>query len=213
MRRFGAGTALVLSVFAVPASAQVVRASNQPLKAVTQDGRFVILQPNGSWKFAEETKAGHSTIPRPLGATVLLAGRNVPYGVWLDLTRWRVVEPKQNQAAEYEFTHTGGQAGAIVIPDANRVSPESWKQIVINNARGAAPDAKITREERKTVNGAPVLMLQWEGTGAMGPFIHYGYYYSGPRGAVQIVTYTFAATFEQHRAELTAFLDGFVPLE
>jgi hypothetical protein len=213
MRLVTVSGALTLWLLASPASAQVVRASSQALKAITQDGRVVVLQPNGTWKFAEEARTGGAAIPRPLGATVLLAGRQVPYGVWLDLTRWRVVDPKQNQAAEYEFTHLGGQAGAIVIPETNRITPESWKQIVINNARGAAPDARITKEEKKTVNGVPVLMLQWEGTGSLGPFIHYGYYYSGSRGAVQIVTYTFAATFEQYRAELVAFLDGFVVLE
>jgi hypothetical protein len=201
-----ASAALMLGLLASPVAAQVV-------KAVTQDGRFVVLQPNGTWRYMEEAKANSPTIARPLGATVLLAGRQVPYGVWLDLARWRVVDPKQNQAAEYEFTHLGGQAGAIVIPDANRINPDSWKEIVITNARGAAPDARITKEERKTVNGVPVLVLQWEGTGSLGPFIHYGYYYSGSRGAVQIVTYTFAATFEQYRADLTAFLDGFVVLE
>jgi hypothetical protein len=204
-RRLAPASAALLWLLVSPVSAQVV-------KAVTQDGRFVVLQPNGTWRY-EEAKASSPSIPRPLGATVLLAGRQVPYGVWLDLARWRVVDPKQNQAAEYEFTHLGGQAGAIVIPDANRVNPDTWKQIVITNARGAAPDARITKEERKTVNGVPVLVLQWEGTGSMGPFIHYGYYYTGSRGAVQIVTYTFAATFEQYRADLTAFLDGFVVLE
>jgi hypothetical protein len=84
---------------------------------------------------------------------------------------------------------------------------------VINNARREAPDARITREEKKTVNGVPVLLLQSEGTGSLGPFVYYGYYYTGPRGAVQVVTYTFAGTFEQYRADLTAFLDGFVVLE
>lgn len=186
----------------------------QALKAITQDGRVVILEPNGSWRFEERPKAnGAATLRRPPGATVLLAGRQVPYGVWLDLSRWRVVEPKQNPAAEYQFTHLGGQVGAVVIADAMRVPPETWKQIVLNNARREAPDARITKEEHRTVNGVPVLALQSEGTGGLGPFVQYGYYYTGARGAVQLVTYTFAGTFEQYRAELTTFLDGFVVLE
>lgn len=209
MKRVAVAAAGIVSfwLLAGPASAQV-------LKAITQDGRVVILQPNGTWRFEDKPKAnGPTVLRRPPGATVLLAGRQVPYGVWLDLSRWRVVDPKQNLAAEYEFAHLGGQAGAIVIAEPMRIPPESWKQIVLNNARREAPDARITREERKMVNGVPVLVLQSEGTGALGPFVHYGYYYAGARGAVQVITYTFAGTFEQYRAELAAFLDGFVVLE
>jgi hypothetical protein len=217
MKQIGVPALLGLWLFASPAWAQVVKASNQNLRAVTQDGRFVVLQPNGTWKYVEEPKAGSAASPpapvRPPGATMLLAGRQVPYGIWIDQSRWRLTDPKQNMAAEHEFAHASGQAGALIVSEPTRITPESWKQIVINNARREAPDARITREEKKTVNGVPVLLLQSEGTGSLGPFVYYGYYYTGPRGAVQVVTYTFAGTFEQYRADLTAFLDGFVVLE
>jgi hypothetical protein len=198
---------LVISLLAGPASAQAV-------KAITQDGRVVVLQPNGTWRYSEEPK-GPSTLgqTRPPGATVLLAGRQVPYGIWFDPSRWRLADRKQNQAAELEFLHASGQAGALVIAETTRIPFENWKQIVLNNARREAADARITREDKKTVHGAPVMVLQSEGTGSLGPFVYFGYYYSGPRGAVQVVTYTFAGAFEQYRAEFTAFLDGFVVLE
>ncbi len=203
---FGAALAVCLST--APAAAQALR-------AITQDGRVVILQPNGTWRFVEEPKGDGSPVvrARPPGATILLAGAQVPYGIWVDLSRWRVDQRKQNPVAEYEFHHIRGEAGAVVIAEPTRVPPEAWKQIVLTNARREAADARITAEERKVVNGMPVLALQYEGTGPMGPFIHYGYYYSGPRGAVQLVTYTFAPLFEQYRAELTAFLNGLVVLE
>jgi hypothetical protein len=196
---------------------QAQKVSAQALKAITQDGKVVVLQPNGTWRYVEEPKAASppnaAGVVRPPGATMLLAGRQVPYGIWVDQSRWRFTDPKQNQVAEHEFTHASGQAGALIVAEPTRIPPESWKQIVINNARREAPDTRITREERKTVNGVPVLLLQSEGTGSLGPFVYYGYYYSGPRGAVQVVTYSFASTFEQYRADFTAFLDGFVVLE
>ncbi len=203
------GALLAVCLSTAPAAAQALR-------AITQDGRVVILQPDGTWRFAEEPKAvGSSPVvkARPPGATILLAGSQVPYGIWVDLARWRVDQRKQNPVAEYEFHHVRGEAGAVVIAEPTRVPPEAWRQIVLTNARRQAADARITAEERKVVNGIPLLALQYEGTGPMGPFIHYGYYWSGPRGAVQLVTYTFAPLFPQYQAELTAFLDGFVLLE
>jgi hypothetical protein len=213
MKRIGVPAALTVWLLGGSASAQVGKASNQTLKAITQDGRTVVLQPNGTWKYAEADRPTTIGSSRPPGATMLLAGRQVPYGIWIDQSRWRFTEPKQNVAAELELTHMSNQAGALVVAEPRQIPPDSWKQIVINNARREAPDARITREERKVVNGVPVVLLQSEGTGPLGPFVYYGYYYAGPRGAVQVVTYTFKGTFEQYRADFTAFLDGFVVLE
>jgi hypothetical protein len=213
MKRAGISAVLTVWLLAASAEAQVGKASNQPLKAITQDGRTVVLQPNGTWKYVEAGRPTTIGSSRPPGATMLLAGRQVPYGIWIDQSRWRSTDPKQNMAAELEFTHASGQAGALVVAEPRQIPPDTWKQIVINNARREAPDARITREERKMVNGVPVLLLQSEGTGPLGPFVYYGYYYAGARGAVQVVTYTFAGTFEQYRADFTAFLDGFVILE
>jgi hypothetical protein len=214
MRRRRASAALVIASAVLALWLLAGPASAQGLKAITQDGRVVVLQPNGTWRFAEDPRASSLLSQgRPPGATMLLAGRQVPYGVWIDPVRWRLTDPKQNQAAEHEFMHATGQAGAIAIAEPTRIPPESWKQIVLNNARREAADARITREDRKTLNGVQVTILQSEGTGRLGPFVYYGYYYSGPRGAVQLVTYTFANLFEQYRAELTAFLDGLVLLE
>lgn len=213
MKPIGIAAALTLGVLAVPASAQQGKAANHTLKAITQDGRTVVLQPDGTWRYADAGRSATIGSSRPPGATILLAGRQVPYGIWIDQSRWRFTDPRQNTAAELELTHVSNQAGALVVAEPRQIPPDRWKQIVMNNARREAPDVRITREERKVVNGVPVLLLQSEGTGPMGPFVYYGYYYAGPRGAVQVVTYTFAGTFEQYRADFTAFLDGFVILE
>jgi hypothetical protein len=213
MKPIGIAAASSLVMLAAPASAQPGKAANHALKAITQDGRTVVLHTNGTWTYAAAGRSATIGSSRPPGATMLLAGRQVPYGIWIDQARWRFTDPKQNMAAELELTHVSNQAGALIVAEPRQIPPESWKQIVINNARREAPDARITREERKVVNGVPVSVLQSEGTGPMGPVVYYGYYYAGPRGAVQVVTYTFAATFEQYRADFTAFLDGFVILE
>ena len=199
---------------AAPPAPQVGLATAQPVKALTSEGKLVILQPDGTWKPAPEPKTGSPAIQnRPTGASTLVVGKQVPYGVWLDHQLWRFVIPKQNEAAEYQFAHFKGGAGAIIIAERNPIPAERWKEIVIANARREATDAQITKEERKSVNGLDVLALRTEGTGASGQFVYYGYYYTGPRGAIQVITYTWTNLFEQYQGELTAFLNGFMLLE
>lgn len=197
-----------------PPAPQAGLATSQPVKALTSEGKLVILQPDGTWKPAPEPKAGSPAIQnRTAGASTLVVGKQVPYGVWLDHQLWRFVVPKQNEAAEYQFAHYKGGAGAIIIAERNPIPADRWKEIVIANARREATDAQITREERKTVNGLEVLALRTEGTGASGQFVYYGYYYTGTRGAIQVITYTWTNLFEQYQGELTAFLNGFMLLE
>jgi hypothetical protein len=185
----------------------------QPVQATTQDGRMVALHPDGAWKYTGDSKSPSRWEARPPGATLLLAGRQIPYGIWIDPSTWSPPDTKRNAAAEYEFVHAKGDGQAMVISHANSVEPGSWKQIVLENAKRVAPDARITKEEKTIVNGAEVLLLQTAGTAPAGPFVYYGYYYAGKQGAIQIITYTRPELLEQYLADFTRFLNGFVLLE
>lgn len=197
-----------------PAAAEAKKptVSAQPVKATTQDGRTVLLHPDGAWKDAVEPKSA-SRLARPPGATLLLAGKQIPYGIWIDPHTWSPPDNKRNAAAEYEFIHVKGDGQAMVIPNANSVQSGAWKQIVLENARRVAPDARITREEKTIVNGAEVTVLQTTGTAPAGPFVYYGYYYAGKQGAIQVITYTRPDLLEQYLSDFTRFLNGFVLLE
>jgi hypothetical protein len=185
------------------------------VEATTQDGRNVELKSDGTWKYAaaHPRRLNGMMRARPHGARLLLAGREVAYGLWIDPSTWRPPDTKGNAAAEYEFVHVKGGGRAMVIPQAISVPADGWKQIVLDNARKVAPDARITREERATVNGVDVLVLQTEGTARDGPFVLYGHYYAGKQRAIQVITSTRPELFEQYRADFTNLLNGFVLLE
>jgi cell division septation protein DedD len=180
---------------------------------MTQDGRAVILEPGGTWKYPVTPRDLTAIVrARPHEARLLQVGRQVAYGIWIDPWTWRLSAKKDNAAAEYEFVHVNGGAWAVIIPEVNAIPPESWKQIIVNNAQKIAADAHITREEKTTVNGVDVLLLQTEGTAPDGPFVYYGYYYAGQEGAIQIVASTRADRFDQYLADFKTFLNGFVLL-
>jgi TRAP-type mannitol/chloroaromatic compound transport system substrate-binding protein len=82
--------------------------------------------------------------------------------------------------------------------------------IALGNAKAAAPDAQITKQETKIVNGREVTAATISGTIEGIHFVYYSYYYSGKGGVVQVVTYTGANLLDEYRPELDQFLDGFV---
>ena len=82
------------------------------------------------------------------------------------------------------------------------------KEIAVSNARAAAPDAKVVFEESRRVNDVDVLAMQMEGTIQGIAFTYYGYYYSGPQGSLQVLTYTGTNLFAEYKPSFEQFLDG-----
>ena len=124
-----------------------------------------------------------------------------------DPTRW-TQEPSTDRT-KMTFQHADGDGYALVIRERLQMSLDALKEIALNNAMQAAPDAKIVFEEPRVVNGTKVLCLVIEGTTSGIAFTYYGYYYSGKSGIVQIVTYTGQNLFEEYKPDFEDFLNGF----
>ena len=82
-------------------------------------------------------------------------------------------------------------------------------QIALENAKKAAPDARIVKEEYRVVNGNKVIYLEMEGTIQGIKFKYLGYYYSGRSGSTQYLTYTGANLVGEYKKDIERFLNGF----
>ena len=184
--------------------------AQSPIKATTDDGRKVLLYPNNTWKFAQA--AGQQTAQaggytKPASATSVVDIHAGSTRLSYDPARW-TAEPGTDRT-KMTFQHVDGDGYALVIRERLQMSLDALKEIALNNAVQAAPDARIVFEESRVVNGAPVLCLMIEGTTSGIAFTYYGYYYSGKSGIVQIVTYTGQNLFEEYKPEFENFLNGF----
>ena len=86
---------------------------------------------------------------------------------------------------------------------------ETLRTLALANAQEAAPDARITFEGKRQVNGKELLCLQIKGTIRGVAFTYFGYYYSNNYGSVQIITYTGQNLFEEFQNDFEEFLNGF----
>ena len=96
----------------------------------------------------------------------------------------------------------------MVISERIAVPMSSLKDLALANAKQAAPDAHIVLDEKRIVNGKEVTCLQIEGTVQGIAFIYYGYYYGGPEGTLQVLTYTGKNLFAEFKPDLEDFLNG-----
>lgn len=196
--------------------------SEDVIKAVTEDGRQVVLFSDGSWVFKpgkkEEKKSRFGFLKSKKersknesgknSAKVPLEGGKGAYFVYYDDKKWHVTKPSGDSDAEYSFTHKEGDGYGMMIFERISIPLPNLKNIALDNARSVAPDARIISDDRVTVNGYDIMRLQMQGIIEGIPFTYYGYYASGSWGTLQFITYTSTPLFEEYKKDFTELLDG-----
>ena len=166
-------------------------------KAVTETGQEVILFEDGSWIYQNKKEALNNEIPtnsrrfsKNTKSTFLLKSKKFNVGIYLDPKLWSFNTPTDNPEAEYELQLKDGDLYGLIITEKVEIPIETLKVIALENAKAAAPNMSIVKEEFRNVNGLKVLLLHMNGTIQGIKFSYYGYYYSNSNGTVQLITYT-----------------------
>jgi hypothetical protein len=182
-----------------------------PTRATTEDGRTVLLYPDGTWKpvpVSPARPASGKAFARAAAATERVDLLRGGMALFVDPAKWS--KAPSEDPTKISFRHSTGEAYGMVVAERLAIPLARLKEIAISNAREAAPDVRVSFEESRRVNELDVLAMQMEGTIQGIPFTYYGYYYSGPQGSVQLLTYTGSNLFGEYKAEFEDFLNGLV---
>jgi len=198
--------------------------SNGQIKALTENGKQVLLFDNGTWKYADSS----SFTPRALNAlttnsepfvkspaaTFLVKSNTFNVGVNIDPENWTFETRKPNERnPEYRFSPKNAEGYAMMITERMSIPLETLRTIALSNAQKAAADAKETSAEYRTVNKKRVLCLQFSGTIQGMKFKYLGYYYSNNKGTIQLLTFTTEQFFDDLQKDFETFLNGLVELD
>jgi hypothetical protein len=180
-----------------------------PTKARTESGKDVILYPDGTWKYAPETaqQKRDSTYAKPASATASYTPDTGDFVIWYDESKWQM-EKRSDDKGHTNLKLLRSDGYAMIISEGIPMPITNLKKIAIENAKFAAPDARIVSEETRMVNGKEVLAMVMDGTIEQVPFRYYGYYYSGKQGTIQFLTYTSQNLFDKYKKEFTDLLNG-----
>jgi hypothetical protein len=182
-----------------------------PIKARTESGKDVILSPDGTWRYATDAPPSHTataaTMTRPAGSRTVYKAEHGGFSVWYDDSKW-IKSPRTDDEGRIEFRLKRGDAYAVAIVEELGIPTATLKEIALENAKGAAPDAKVVFEETRTVNGKEVACMKIEGTIKGISFRYYGYYYGGKKGSIQLLTYTGTEIFPKYEQDFLEFLNG-----
>ncbi len=186
------------------------------IKAVTDKGEEVVLNNDGTWRYAAvtpsyETRLDTPSLTKSSSNSFLLKGARVKYGIWLDPKKWsfKSVTDDDNSPIEYRLSQKHESSYCMIIPEAIELSLDVLETAALSNAKSVAPDVKIVREETRLVNGNLVKHLELRGTVDGIKFVYFGYYYTGAIGTVQLVCYTSESLFAKYKADMESLLNGF----
>lgn len=177
--------------------------------ARTETGKDVLLYPDGTWKYASEASSPkpNSNYNKGAAATSSYKPERGDFLIWYNPAKWRLQQSRTSDDMGY-FTLIGTDGYAMLVSEGLPIPTESLKRIALDNAKEAAPDARIVSDEKRVVNGKEIVCLVIEGTIEKIPFTYYGYYYGGKQGAIQVLTYTGQTLFAKYKDEFTEFLNG-----
>lgn len=183
--------------------------ADTPIQATTDDGRTVLLSPDGTWVYKPDTTATPAAKPAPPKDVIggQLEGGNGSYSVRYDETTWHIID-NLNDSMEYALQHKSGNVIAMLIYENLSVPLDTLKKAVLKNATNAAPDLKLLNEKRITKNGKQIMVLKYRGTVDGNSFTYYGYYTSGDWGTLQFTVYSPTSVYNQNEGDMFALLDG-----
>jgi hypothetical protein len=197
-----------------------VQQSFGQMNAITENGDAVILQNDGTWRYVNDSNNAASTpiavntqtFSKNATASFLVKSNKFNIGLWLNPKSWSFKKGTETDAYEYQFHKKGDDLYGMMITEKIQIPIEALKEVAIENAKNAAPDLVVTKQELRNVNGIQVLMMQMNGTIQGIRFTYFGYYYSNENGTVQLLTYSSETLMKGYHNELEALLNGFVEL-
>ena len=184
--------------------------------ATTDDGKKVMLNNDGTWKYIHKSKIEADNIVKPKNNYVenskisILNGKAV---VNYNSMIWRSL--KEEEPGVYTLIHKNGDAYAKVIVERIQMTSDELRDVVLNNGRKMDPGYHITDKNDFIINGQLVSFMRTTGKINGLNFVAIGNYYAGDIGTIQIVTYTSVAgkLLYEYYGDMKNFIDGFEILQ
>ncbi len=194
------------AVLAILLSPQLYAATGET-KAITEDGRTVILKQDGTWKESEQIK------PKERGQYDATKNANKLYQppvagthFYYDPADW-LARASTNEGAKKSFDGKGGFFG-VVIAEKLPVSVEVLKKVALANAQNASSEMEVLEEATHTVNGTKVEYMKYKAVVQGINFVYQGNFYTNADGVIQVICGTFDTTDKKDPIKCLDFING-----
>lgn len=190
----------------VMAALTVCSVGAQDLRAVVEDGRKVILSPNGKWRF--DTNAARAKVPAS-GGMLTYQPTAKKFSAAYSSDTWDLMPIKDSDSpSKRTFAHKTLPMYAMVISDEIPVSTATVKNVILANARASGAVPTILLDKPIDIGGNAVGSIRFSIAPNGVEFEFAAYYFGSPEGNVQMSCYTAQSLFAKYESECKKFMDG-----
>ena len=131
------------------------------LRGMLEDGRRVLLMPDGKWRF--DTTAGSSTSASPSADQSPYQPTVKKFSVAFDTSKGALVAPSSGQPEgnKKTFRHKTLPISGIVVSDEIPATTAAMKNVIFYNARSAGAEIKVLQDGSKTIGDKSVGALRF----------------------------------------------------
>lgn len=190
------------------------------IKAVTDEGKEVVLFENGTWKFVNDSDAkvletistNETPFIKDKTSTFLYRSKKVDAGIYVNPKTWKFTEAFKSPVLEYAFINNSNtNIFALFVSEAVEVgSLKNLKELIVTSTKNRADYFRLKESEYRTVNGLKVLYLRYIANTKGIDFEYQMYAYLANGGYCSVSGYAYAKYFDQNKAELDRFINGLV---
>jgi hypothetical protein len=193
-------------------------------KAITEDGKEVVLFDNKTWKFVNESdektletiSTNEELFEKSKESTFFVKSKNIDAGFYYNPKSWKIVKaPGATTFVEYAFSNNSNSAiyalfGSEIVPIQ---SLKNLKDIMIPSIQRNADYFRLKNSEYRTINNIKVLHIEYSANVKGLDFEYIANLYLTSEGYSSISTYTYANKFEANKKEMENFVNGIVKAE
>lgn len=192
------------------------------IKALTEDGREVVLMENKTWRFVNETdektwdviKTDDTLLTKSNDATFLMKSKKVDAGIFINPKKWKTVKMSVLPTAEYTFQSLTNPntmiLGCLMSENAPIQTLKNLRDVMLSSIQSKADYFKLNKSEYRTVNGNKVLYIDYSLNTSGMDFHYIGNYYLTEDGYCNVVVFSYEKDFAKNQSEMLNFINGLV---
>lgn len=146
---------------------------------------------------------------KPCKLVKLAKSSQIPYGIWFDPTKWRIMK-NFHPAAELSFALKDKEAYAFMINEKVEVSMDMLVDFVLENITNAAEVIKILQIEERVINDLPITYLRVDATINDINISYLIYLFSNGEEIIQLFGFSHDGKYLQ---DLESFINGLCKVE
>ncbi len=194
-------------------------------KALTEDGKEVILFDNKTWRFVNETdektldqiETNEKPFLKSVEANFLLKSKRIDAGIYINSKKWKLAKTSNFPTAEYTFQNSENPNVMMMGCFISEIVPiqtlKNLLELKEANLQGSVDFFKINKSEYRTINGISVLFLDYSVNTKGIDFRYIVNYYLTEEGYASSIAFSYENNFEKSYDEMQNFINGLVKVD